>query len=404
MRVSKNAMLWFVLIGAFFYPSGIIGTSLSKVWYYWQLSSIVLGAIYIFFKIKIVKHIEKSTWFIVLFYVFQILATSINGLAITYDLKSFFMMSTLVIVTSLLLYEYRNSFILFLYRILWIYICLNFLSVIILYKKGMTLDAYDTPIYFWSTKNHIISLTLVFLTIGFYLYTEGLIARKKYNLGNIAAILAVFLMGSSTAITALIVYCFFLLGCEFFGKNHESFNMKTAVSVGVFADVLIVVLRVQEKLGTLIDAIFGKDTTLTGRTDLWDQAFDLIGMNFWYGKGNSYAISQYGWLTKEFWNDRTQVLENTYFVSHNQFLEILVNGGIICLVPFMMTFYSMIASAKKIQNYKYKNMIAAAILAYFVAMITDLVTPYEMLYLFILVSAYIYKCEDITTERMRDNE
>ena len=90
MRVSKNAMLWFVLIGAFFYPSGIIGTSLSKVWYYWQLSSIVLGAIYIFFKIKIVKHIEKSTWFIVLFYVFQILATSINGLAITYDLKSFF--------------------------------------------------------------------------------------------------------------------------------------------------------------------------------------------------------------------------------------------------------------------------------------------------------------------------
>ena len=30
--------------------------------------------------------------------------------------------------------------------------------------------------------------------------------------------------------------------------------------------------------GLFIGTIFGKDTTLTGRTDLWDQALELIGI------------------------------------------------------------------------------------------------------------------------------
>lgn len=45
-------------------------------------------------------------------------------------------------------------------------------------------------------------------------------------------------------------------------------------------------------------------------------------------------------LTKTYWNDKTQVLEDVYFVAHNQFLEVLVNGGIICLIPFLLFFYS----------------------------------------------------------------
>ena len=96
-------------------------------------------------------------------------------------------------------------------------------------------------------------------------------------------------------------------------------------------------------------------------------------------------MNQYGWLTKSYWNNKTQALEEVYFVAHNQFLEILVNGGIICLIPFMLFWGSMIKSVRKIQNFKYKNIVAAAVLSYFIAMITDLITPYEPL--------YFYKCE-----------
>ena len=59
---------------------------------------------------------------------------------------------------------------------------------------------------------------------------------------------------------------------------------------------------------------------VTGRSDITD--FEEVV------RLDSYALNQYGWLTKTYWNDKTQVLEDVYFVAHNQFLEILVNGGI----------------------------------------------------------------------------
>ena len=334
----------------------------------------------------------------------QIIASAINKLDILYDFKTAVMMGVFVLVASFLLYEYGNRAILFFYRLVNVFIWLNFLSVIFLYGRGIARDSYDTAIYFWSTKNHIISLTIVYLVTIFYLYNENYIHKKRFLLGVSVATIAVFLMGSSTAITALIVLGVFMWYCTVCNKSKKPANMKASIVIGVIADVAIVVFRVQERLGLLIGTIFGKDTTLTGRTDLWDQALELIGINFLYGKGDSYALNQYGWLTKTYWNNKTQVLEDVYFVAHNQFLEVLVNGGIICLIPFLLFFYSMIKSARKIRNYNYKNIIAAAILGYFIAMITDLITPYEPLYLFILISSYIYRCEKRPVGRMKKDE
>ena len=376
MKIKKETIVWIFLIVPFFYPSSIADTSLSSIWYYWKLCAVACGVIYIFKRIKKIKCLEKSTWFIIVMYIMQIIASAINKLDILYDFKTAVMMGVFVLVVSFLLYEYGNRAILFFYRLVNVFIWLNFLSVIFLYGRGIARDSYDTAIYFWSTKNHIISLTIVYLVIIFYLYNENYIHKKGFLSGVSVATIAVFLMGSSTAITALIVLGVFMWYCTVCNKRKKPANMKAGIVIGVIADVAIVVFRVQEKLGLFIGTIFGKDTTLTGRTDLWDQALELIGINFLYGKGDSYALNQYGWLTKTYWNDKTQVLEDVYFVAHNQFLEVLVNGGIICLIPFLLFFYSMIKSARKIRNYNYKNIIAAAILGYFIAMITDLITPY----------------------------
>ena len=404
MKIKKKTILWIFLIAPFFYPSSIAGTSLSSVCYYWKLCAVACAVIYVFRRIKKLKYLEKSTWFIILMYIMQIISSAINKLDISYDFKTAVIMAFFVLEASLLLYEYGNRAILFFYRLMNVFIWLNFLSVTLLYGRGIARDSYDTVIYFWSTKNHIISLTIVYLVTIFYLYNENYIHKKRFLSGVSVATIAVFLMGSSTAITALIVLGAFMWYCTACNKRKKPANMKAGIVIGIIADIAIVVFRIQEKLGILIGTIFGKDTTLTGRTDLWDQALELISINFLYGKGDSYALNQYGWLTKTYWNDKTQVLEDVYFVAHNQFLEILVNGGIICLIPFLLFFYSMIKSARKIRNYKYKNIIAAAILGYFIAMITDLFTPYEPLYLFILISSYIYRCEKRPVGRTKKDE
>lgn len=399
MTVKKKTLLWLFMIIPFFYPSFIAGSLVSIIWYRWKMLVVVIGTVYIFRRIRRLKSIESTTWAIIAFYVMQLVATAVNGLDLSYDINTLIMTTVFLLVSSLIIDECGNRAIRLFYSLLNVIIWLNFFSVILLHGKGLALDSYNIPIYFWSTKNHIISITIAYLFIAKYMYTEMCICRIKYISGITVAIIATVLMGSSTAITALAVYGIFILYCYVLNKKSKSFNIKFAVIIGVLLDIAIVLFRIQERFAAAIASLFGKDATLTGRTDLWDQAIKMIGINPWFGKGNSYALVQYGWLTKQYWNNATQTMEDTYFVAHNQFLEIMLNGGIICLVLFFAIFICMINSVRRIGNNKYKNYICAAVLAYFIAMITDLISPYEPLYLFLIVCSYIYKCEGCVDER-----
>lgn len=395
MIIKKKVLLWIFILVPFFYPSCIAGTTLSLLWYKWKIIATIVGCIYIFAHHRKIKDIAPSIWMIFIFYVLQFIATAINGLDTAYDVNTLLMMSVFVFTTSLIIQEHKNSAILFFYNLLSLIVCLNFLSVVFLYGRGLAIDSYRTPIYFWGTKNHVISLVIVFLFLSKYLYSEFYINQLKYYCGLCMAVTSTILMGSSTAITALFIYALFIFCCYVIKKRHNSVNIKVALIIGGMLDIAVVVLRIQEHLATLISSIFGKDSTLTGRTDLWNQAIELIGINPWFGKGNSYALAQYGWLTKQYWNPLTQRLEDTYFVAHNQFLEVMINGGVVCLLTFLGIFWMMSRMTRNIYNNTYKNYIGAAVLAYFIAMITDLVSPYEPLYLFVIVCSYICRCENV---------
>ena len=139
MKIKKETIVWIFLIVPFFYPSSIADTSLSSIWYYWKLCAVACGVIYIFKRIKKIKCLEKSTWFIIVMYIMQIIASAINKLDILYDFKTAVMMGVFVLVVSFLLYEYGNRAILFFYRLVNVFIWLNFLSVIFLYgRAGIT--------------------------------------------------------------------------------------------------------------------------------------------------------------------------------------------------------------------------------------------------------------------------
>ncbi len=394
MIIEKKVLLWIFILVPFFYPDCIAGTTLSLLWYRWKIIATVAGGIYIFTRYRKLKDIALSIWMIFAFYVLQLIATAINGLNTSYDVNTLIMTSVFVFTSAIIIQENKNSAILFFYNLLNVIVFFNFLSVIFLYGKGISIDSYGTPIYFWGTKNHVISLVIVYLFLAKYIYMECYINQLKYYCGIFIAITSTVIMGSSTAITALVIYAMFIFYCYISNKKYNAVNLRGALIIGGVLDISIVVFRIQEHLANLILSVFGKDSTLTGRTDLWNQAIELIGINPWFGKGNSYALAQYGWLTKQYWDPVAQKLQDTYFVAHNQFLEVTINGGIVCLIAFIGIFWMMSRVTKNIYNNTYKNYIAAAGLAYFIAMITDLISPYEPLYLFIVVCSYIYKCEN----------
>lgn len=82
MKIKRRTMIWIFLVLPFFYPSSIEGTVFSTIWYRWKLCAVFCGSIYILLRIKKLKYLEKSTWFIILMYVMQIISSLINKLDI----------------------------------------------------------------------------------------------------------------------------------------------------------------------------------------------------------------------------------------------------------------------------------------------------------------------------------
>jgi O-antigen ligase len=84
---------------------------------------------------------------------------------------------------------------------------------------------------------------------------------------------------------------------------------------------------------TLLGSI-GKDTTLTGRTDLWPLVWELIWKRPWLGYG--YGALWLGWdsETAYIWWATTWAAPN----AHNGFLELLLQLGIVGLSIFLLGF------------------------------------------------------------------
>lgn len=87
----------------------------------------------------------------------------------------------------------------------------------------------------------------------------------------------------------------------------------------------LVVLRVQNVFGFIIEPILHRTVTLTGRTDLWDAAFShLSNLHLLYGYGTGYM-----------WN--TLLLNGTPEKhAHNDALHLLMLGGVGALVALAL--------------------------------------------------------------------
>lgn len=80
--------------------------------------------------------------------------------------------------------------------------------------------------------------------------------------------------------------------------------------------------------------ILGKDTTLTGRTDMWPHIIDMIGKQPWLGYGYS-----------AFWNDWNSPGANVWYASgwappnaHNGLLDLWLELGLVGVLVFVIGF------------------------------------------------------------------
>lgn len=135
--------------------------------------------------------------------------------------------------------------------------------------------------------------------------------------------LSLLFIWCATGLMGLAVVLLFLL---FFYKRRGQilFNglMPLLMHAGMFFG--IVLLRLQNLFAFLIEGVLHKGLSFTGRTDIWDEALRNIVRQPLLG----YGLAQSGKVYR--------LSKHKYYHAHNIFLEILMEGGILALISYVV--------------------------------------------------------------------
>lgn len=283
------------------------------------------------------KYLLRFDIFILLFALSTIFPVLLNG---TVSLGVMYSIFTLL---GICLYVNRNinnftELIKGLYYLFSVIIIINFVSIMI-FPNGIPGSMPNNPIFFLGAKNTIQITILpaisIILLYSYYMYKK---LRFIPLILLIICFISLYFSGSGTALVIMGLAVIFLSMYKFY-----SLSFKTYILVYFFIFVSIVILRLQEVLfGELITNYLNKDISFTGRTYIWDIALEKIKQSWLigYGRGNSVIFES---TSSSFFYKPTEE-------THNGFLEILLNSGLIGLV---VLFSILFVIGNRLDKYKH---------------------------------------------------
>ena len=196
------------------------------------------------------------------------------------------------------------------------------------------------------SKNMLGQLCFVFaLILSWTLISDlraGYRPLKKIQLildGSILG-LAVYLLMKSDSATSKICFCLGLL--TFFAARFRFLRWRMAAVL--IAGIIVVTLYVGVDVRRSVTSALHRDTTLTSRTDIWNELWKLRG-NFLIGTGFD-----------GFWsgNRLTKILEKRHInEAHNGYLEVFLNLGAVGLALWLMLIGNAYRNCKRLLQSNY---------------------------------------------------
>lgn len=213
---------------------------------------------------------------------------------------------------------------------------------------------------FWVSDNE---MGYVYIPLVVTVACREWILYKKFTWKTyafiISASLSVFLAWSGTCVMGTVIMLIGLI-VAVFDIKWFTFRKLFIIYLALFFG--IVVFRIQDIFSYLIENVLQKDLTFTGRVYAWDMALEQIKSNLFTG----YGTINGGRLTI------LQVWANSDPVSaHSFFLEVTLQGGLIGIALFAMTYYFAGKELLKNSYEKLVILIATSIFAVLVMYITE---------------------------------
>ena len=188
----------------------------------------------------------------------------------------------------------------------------------------LTVVMMDLRNNYFQSKNSKIQLILTFIISTFMIFHAG--------------------SGSNIIAWIPIIIYFFL---PFLLKKTVILNIRSYLLFYVILFFSVVLFNIQERYAGLLYRILRRDATFSGRIQLWNIAIEMIKNRPLIGYGMAESVNIIYSPTKE-----------VYYSTHNQFMQLLIEGGFISLLVFCGIAY---LAFNKL--YEYRNSEASKILS-----------------------------------------
>lgn len=214
------------------------------------------------------------------------------------------------------------------------------LSVIVYLNFVLTLKSVDAhyyiegkPVFLLGRNYNAMGPTLLMAIITNAMY-GSVINGNKINLLIISfvSVFTLFLVGSMTSLVGVSCMILFIyIFCKFKARLIN----KIFFIVVVVAFILLIFLQVSIDNGFIlwfIEELLGKDTTFSSRSIIWMNSIEKINQSMWTG----YGLQTNDWYISSILG----------FNPHNILLSILLKGGVILLMMYLIIIYLSLKKSK----------------------------------------------------------
>lgn len=324
----------------------------------------------VLFFLKRIK-IDKFISFIVLFYLSLLFSTFYFHQTYVNLIFEFASILSWIILFKSNMINNKKKFLTTLENTFLILLLINFVTII-LFPGGFYLNSsgYSSN-YFLGYDNNLITYIFPALALSFTnSYGEnGKVGTKTIFL-TLISLLSIIFTWSATGVVSMVIMIGLFLIYSFKKKN---FPIKKYIVIALILFVFIVLFRLQNIFGFIIEGWLKKDLTFTGRTYIWDIYINKIKQSILIGHGivdSKYLI---------------QTLNAGH--AHNYFLQIIYQGGIMAFSMFLGFFLTAVNKAKICNEKKYVGIV---IFAYLISFIFEAYSLTSM-FIIVLLIAYYYE-------------
>ena len=226
-------------------------------------------------------------------------------------------------------------------------------------------------IYFMGIRTRV---TDFLLPLCIFSFIENILRKRIFSLKLLlcllVSVITITYLYVSTAIVGFIVFfvSFVLYHNRFFYKIS---NILFLTIIGLTINYLVINTDFLKFWGWFIEDILGKHISLSDRTYIWKEAISIISDSFFVGQG----LQDNG----NFVN-----MGNFLLQSHNNFLQLFADGGVVTFFLFLCFFFICKRKSDNVVFHKIYIVLLSSLFSFFIMMITEIFvyTPFYFLLIF----------------------